>query len=891
MTLRRNKKMPVLAVTGFIALVGVFSVLMNVNAAHAEYGVGAYTLTPSVDANSVSSSASAGQQLNIKSTITNSGQTKTKNNSEWQLTRMVVTSGSYPTGGASNTEPCGPTTGYFKSGARITCSNVNTGVGTMPVAHQQWFLDGNASTGYKIRLGGFWSTRCLDAGGTNDGALVTAYECNGTSHQQWDMRADGTIRDRRSGKCLDVDFANANNNGATVQIYKCEVAAKVNHRWVLNSTTNTLKLVSGSYGTMCLDGARDQAEAGWTKIKVQFWKCTSGEAFKSGVTTVPTQTSFIGEYPIGTQICFALSVRDRSNDSSQWQHSVPRCATVGKMPKVQVWGNDIMTGNRFAAFTLPGSQRSVMTSVTEQAVDSKTETAPATAFTGLWKTGVNSSGGKLSANASDPHWIIDRVYSPIGARTCQKIDIGSSSANMQPIPSTSSATPLAARVIQENASRTMAGHYVNDGTRVGEPFGDGSYLWNKTSTSSAWIGQNLYGRNYSESTCKDPTRDAQVMSNANIYVFKLKDGFTIDPTANVDLDSVRIQIKGGVDNRVKFFVNGIDLGAWQQPGWEPTSQATSGDAPRGTYQNGKNDLEIHVQSTFPMTGLLITEINALATRTTYDTEVYGSWGEYAIRPTGPVAGMASGAGLNGGRDTNTPSVWSNLTLAKSATGGCVATGYGCYVNPAQAKTIPDIESRYFTPGTAPNLTGAAGGSITMATQPAGRSVYLRNGDLTISGGTLTAGKTVIVKATGNVTITNNVSYGTGSITSLSQIPQLIIIANNIYIKDNVSQVDAWLIAKGTATSGGVLDTCDVNRSNYSQGMTITNCNNPLTINGPVMAQHLWLRRTGGSGAGTDGGTPAETINLRPDAYLWGVAQNSSTSQLQTTSTRELPPRF
>ena len=48
---------------------------------------------------------------------------------------------------------------------------------------------------------------------------------------------------------------------------------------------------------------------------------------------------------VGTKICYVLSVRpyDTNLDYSKWRYSVPECLTVGKLPKVQVWGNDVRT--------------------------------------------------------------------------------------------------------------------------------------------------------------------------------------------------------------------------------------------------------------------------------------------------------------------------------------------------------------------------------------------------------------------------------------------------------------------------------------------------------------------------------------------------------------------
>ena len=173
----------------------------------------------------------------------------------------------------------------------------------------------------------------------------------------------------------------------------------------------------------------------------------------------------------------------------------------------------------------------------------------------------------------------------------------------------------------------------------------------------------------------------------------------------------------------------------------------------------------------------------------------------------------------------------------------------------------------------------------------------------------------------NVTITSNIEYANGPFTNVSQIPQLVIIADNITIAAGVTRVDAWLIAKNDTTAAGVsrgaygaIATCDQQSgSSGSNGMaqwlatpngsgtnytasnnsrlTIGHCTSQLRINGPVIASKLYLRRTAGSGPAADSGTPAEIISLRPDAYLWAREHMSPGLVYQNVNERELPPRY
>jgi hypothetical protein len=118
----------------------------------------------------------------------------------------------------------------------------------------------------------------------------------------------------------------------------------------------------------------------------------------------------------------------------------------------------------------------------------------------------------------------------------------------------------------------------------------------------------------------------------------------------------------------------------------------------------------------------------------------------------------------------------------------------------------------------------------------------------------------------------------------------VIIAKNINIADvvganTVTNIDAWLIAQG-----GTINTCsDVDKdANLSTDI----CKDKLTVNGPVMTDKLYLRRTAGSGTGANSGDPAEVFNLPASAYLWSITQASkSKSNVQTVYSTELPPRF
>lgn len=261
--------------------------------------------------------------------------------------------------------------------------------------------------------------------------------------------------------------------------------------------------------------------------------------------------------------------------------------------------------------------------------------------------------------------------------------------------------------------------------------------------------------------------------------------------------------------------------------------------------------------------------------------MYGSWGEYALFAGGSIAGMASGSAFSGGLAPGNVCDHSKLTFANtspSSLNSCSndTTNKGYY--DTASRIIPDVASNFPVSSAVGNLNG------TISLDGLASGVYRSTGsqDITInSSPNIPPNKWIVLNAPDkNVTIAGNITYTPATLHNLEQIPQVVIIAKNITINEDVTNVDAWLIAPG-----GSIRTCD------QVGDTVGKCNKQLTINGPVMTDKLYLYRTAGSGAGADSGEPAEIINLRADAYLWAYARTLGQGRIRTVHTRELPPRF
>ena len=266
--------------------------------------------------------------------------------------------------------------------------------------------------------------------------------------------------------------------------------------------------------------------------------------------------------------------------------------------------------------------------------------------------------------------------------------------------------------------------------------------------------------------------------------------------------------------------------------------------------------------------------NVYTGRTTKRGNVYGSWAEFAIMANKDVysasrAELASTpAGLN-----PAPSKTNHLTFANTGIDGG---------NFDATMTKPAVSGR-FNPKS--NIEQSSRSASELAS-----GVYSVGSNFELTESASISNRIVLKNPEATVRITGNIAYNEGPHGSGASLPQLIIIAKNIIIEDNVSRVDAWLIS-----DDGYVSTCGaVNGKNWTEGLKDSVCNNRLTINGPIISDKLYLRRTFGESGdqpGNNPGTPAETINLRPDAYLYASSESQASGSIRTMNIKELPPRF
>ncbi len=282
-------------------------------------------------------------------------------------------------------------------------------------------------------------------------------------------------------------------------------------------------------------------------------------------------------------------------------------------------------------------------------------------------------------------------------------------------------------------------------------------------------------------------------------------------------------------------------------------------------------------------GKINTSTSGFASRT------FGSWGEYGVLSMRDNSGFASGAMLNGGHPMPGQSLWSRLTFAN--TGSATECMFGCYN--FSLSDSPLVE-RSFVAQFKDVAPATMSGSLNLNSLASSRTEY-RATNITLTDTTISRGKTIIIVADETVTIAGDIRYEDGSdYTNMQDLPQVVIRAPVINIQGDVRRVDAWLLAVGDGSTG-VLNTCSYDNGNpiaLSDSLTAGTCNNQLIVNGPVVADTVHLRRTGGSENHIDGrGEPAEIFNLRADAYMWGNAYGIGAGHIQTVHLREVSPRF
>ena len=240
----------------------------------------------------------------------------------------------------------------------------------------------------------------------------------------------------------------------------------------------------------------------------------------------------------------------------------------------------------------------------------------------------------------------------------------------------------------------------------------------------------------------------------------------------------------------------------------------------------------------------------------------GAGSQLAALATGNITSFVTGTGMSGNPSSL---AFANTTAAGTKYGG----GY--------TETMP-------TP-----VISTAGATVLTTSTPSLSSlngVYTRSGDLTLWDPT-PAGKSVtIVMTSGNLYISNNISYSYGS---LAQIPRLTVIVQNgnIYVNNNVSEIHGVFYVGGAGQ--GNFYSCATGIG--APSTDYDTCNHQLTVYGAVTANKLVLSRSYGSVHATTG-TPAaaaENFFYSPEVWLAPATSTTSSSGAIYNSYVSLPP--
>lgn len=309
-----------------------------------------------------------------------------------------------------------------------------------------------------------------------------------------------------------------------------------------------------------------------------------------------------------------------------------------------------------------------------------------------------------------------------------------------------------------------------------------------------------------------------------------------------------------------------------------------------------------------------------------NTTVFGSWAEHQVVSMGVATGFASGAstGYFGG-DSGSPPPSGRTPIAGLGGSKEGERVYYCIRTPLTfANMYPCSYNSYagnFTNGGAASPINVKDkdkliAKFTQNQEFSGVSYQKIEGDATVGATTVAIGMTEVIHATGDITITGNITYASGPYQKLGDIPKMIIYAEkNIKIDCGVNTVNAVLIAGKTnrSYSGtvGIVDTCPTEFSRYNNnlesevnwkykegGANITLINsrrnsNTLRIIGTVIANRLSANRTYGAAKGVNSIVPAEVIDYDTSLYLWGAreSESSASGRLQTVYKHELAPRY
>ena len=360
-----------------------------------------------------------------------------------------------------------------------------------------------------------------------------------------------------------------------------------------------------------------------------------------------------------------------------------------------------------------------------------------------------------------------------------------------------------------------------------------------------------------------------------------------------------------------YGANATSMSATTSNKWRisPMACKTVGMRPSFAIMNSGFLTEGTVKASVTATDPGLTKTSPYFGGVTAATTLYGSWVEYPLIVGGDSFGIASAAGLGlpNGRAGTTTTFYSDYSKMSIDNTSAYATD-GKLSNAAVNGTnfAQKVKDRFG------GMTDGMPGEQVVIGEESDSDKFVvenRSSNLTLGETHWTSGSKVII-VNGTLTITGNICYDSScggdlsflnrnkaSYSELAEIPQLILVADEIRIGEGVDQIDAWLISTGR------IDTCDgYDSSNLSSAV----CNKTLFVNGPVVANDITLDRTNvkyGVGSFSGNGvadsklddygsaTAAEVLNFNPSTWIWAMYQAQREEYATVTYMKELAPRL
>ena len=254
----------------------------------------------------------------------------------------------------------------------------------------------------------------------------------------------------------------------------------------------------------------------------------------------------------------------------------------------------------------------------------------------------------------------------------------------------------------------------------------------------------------------------------------------------------------------------------------------------------------------------------------------GSWGEFGLFAPDRIQSYSAGFGSGKDGAPRTPLLLqNNMTFANQHNFGFFAAKMG--------------ESGNHPRFTRKNTVTTASSQYNLGNRSLPAHVYATSQAINLPGAKDIKGTHVLYAPDATVSIEGDLVYSGDQVSHPRELPQTVIIAKDIFIREDVSRVDAWLLASGT------INTCENGGGKqFFANLNLNRCTKTLEVNGPVATRNLMLRRIGKQTEDYKN-MPGERFNLRSDAYLWlneyDAGGSGSANTIHTDSITEMAPRF